>query len=167
MLRRRSDLLPTAVAAHLARTDRVLLAERLAGGGWAVITRDALVLADDDGIRLRAAWHEIDTGAWEGSSLTFTITWADRRRADEQLVLTHDDVATFTAALRERVQASVVHAETIELGPARVRATVRRREDGALYSMVTAFGALEGTPEETAEIDDLERRVRESAGLES
>src|SRR5690625_476487 len=157
--------LPRDVARHLARADRVLIAEPLKAGGWAAVTRDALVLVDDGGVQQRAEWHEIDTGNWQGDTLTFTITWADRVRPDTELVLTRDEVNHFTGALRARVQSSVVHAGSIELGEARVRATVRRRPDNTLYSQVTAFGPLGHSPEETAAIDELERRVREAAGL--
>jgi|SRR5690625_591104 len=156
---------PADVTRHLAKAERVLSAEPLASGGWALITRHALIVADDTGVQQRAQWHEIDTGQWQGDILTFTIIWADRVRPDTTMVLTRDEVDEFTGALRERVQSSVVHAESIEVGRARVRATVRRRPDNSLYSQVTAFGPLRHTPQETAAINELERRVREAAGL--
>src|SRR5690554_7466506 len=99
----------------------------MTNGSWAVVTRDALAVVGEDGLGQRTAWHEIETGTWDGETRTFTITWADRERPEQPLVLVAVDAETFTAALRERVQASVVHQEVIEIGSTRVRATVRRR----------------------------------------
>ncbi|MEE6282370.1 hypothetical protein [Georgenia sunbinii] len=162
---RRAPRVPQDIAAHLPSRERALLAAPLTDGQWAVITRPALVVAGPDGLTERSTWDEIETGAWDGESRTFTITWSDRTRAPHDLRFTDDVLPDFTAALRERVQSSVIHAEIDEVGGTRVRATVRRREDGSLYSRLTAFGPLTGSPEETAQLDDLERRVREAAGL--
>ncbi len=162
---RRAARLPDAVAGHLPSGDRPLASASLTNGAWLVVTRDALVVVGEDGLGQRTAWHEIETGTWDGDTRTFTITWADRERPDQPLVLESDDVAILTSALRERVQASVVHHETIEIAGTRVRATVRRREDGSLYSQVTAFGPLPRDEGAERELDELERRVREAVGL--
>ncbi|HLV05691.1 hypothetical protein [uncultured Georgenia sp.] len=162
---RRPTRLPDPVAAHLPRGDRPLAAAPMTNGSWVVVARDALLVVGEDGLGQRTAWHEIETGVWDGDTRTFTITWADRERPEQSLVLEHDDVAVLTAALRERVQASVVHHETIEVGRTRVRATVRRREDGSLYSLLTAFGPLPRDEDVERQLDDLERRVREAVGL--
>lgn len=162
---RRPARLPDAVAAHLPRGDRPLAFAAMTNGSFAVVARDALLVVGEDGLGQRTAWHEIENGAWDGETRTFTITWADRERPDQPLVLESDEVEVFTSALRERVQASVVHHETAEVGGTRVRAIVRRREDGSLYSQVTAFGPLPHGEEADREIDELERRVREAVGL--
>jgi len=164
---RRASRLPDAVAAHLPKGDKPLASAPMTNGSWAVVTRDALAVVGEDGLGQRTAWHEIETGAWDGDTRTFTITWADRERPDQTLSLTDDDVAEFTAAIRERVQASVVHHETIEIAGTRVRGTVRRRADGSLYSQLTAFGPLPRGEEADQELDDLERRIREAVGLGS
>ena len=162
---RRSRSLPDAVSAHLPSGDRPLVVAPMADGPWLVVTREALLVVGEDGLGQRNAWHEIETGAWDGDSRTFTITWADRERPEQHLVLDSDDVQSFTAALRERVQASVVHHDTAQIDGTAVRATVRRREDGTLYSLLTAFGPLPTGPDVERELDELERRVREAAGL--
>lgn len=162
---RRSPKIPQAVLQRISEEERPLLGEQLHDGRWALITRNALLVCDEEQVGLRAAWDEIETGSWDGQALTFTITWADRIRPREALVFMHDDIATFTASLRERVQSAVVHTETEDIGEAQVRAVVRRAEDGSLYSQLTAFGYLAGTDEEDRELDALETRAREAAGL--
>ena len=162
---RRHARVPESVAAHLPGGDKPLAAAQLASGPWMVVARDALLVVGEDGLAQRAAWHEIETGTWDGETRTFTIIWADRQRPAESFVFDSDDVAVFTAALRERVQASVVHQEIIEIGTTRVRATVRRRADGSMYSQITAFGPLPDAPEVERELDALEARVREAVGL--
>ena len=157
--------LPDAVAAHLPAGDKPLAQAPMRNGSWAVVTRDALLVLGEDGLGQRTAWHEIETGTWDGDTRAFTITWADRERPDETLVLESDDVELLTAAIRERVQASVVHQEVIEIGGTRVRATVRRREDRSLYSQLTAFGPLPRGEETDRQLDELEARVREAVGL--
>ncbi|MEE6272597.1 hypothetical protein [Georgenia wangjunii] len=163
--RRRTTRLPDPLARRLPAGDRPLVAAELADGGWAVVTKAALVVVDEEGVRDRTPWHHIENGRWDGDARTFTITWSDRERAKEQLTLADDAVDRFTASVRERVQASVVHAETLELPGARVRATVRRDEEGALYSMLTAFGPLTGSEDEQRQLDELERRARQAVGL--
>ena len=163
---RRQPRLPKDVAAHLPKGTRTLLVAPLADDLWAVTTRDALLVVGPDGLAQRSTWDEIETGTWDGDERTFTIIWSDRERDEQALQFLDDGVADFTAALRERVQSSVIHAEMVELGGTRVRATVRRREDGSLYSRLTAFGPLTGSDEEATQLDELERRVREGAGLD-
>src|SRR5690625_2790806 len=137
----------------------------MTNGSWVVVARDALLVVGEDGLGQRTAWHEIETGAWDGDTRTFRITWADRERAEQSRVLDHDDVAVLTAALRERVQGSVGHHEPTEVGRPRAGATLRRGGDGRLDSLVTALGPLPEGEEVEREPDDLERRVREAVGL--
>ncbi|MFC4555249.1 hypothetical protein [Georgenia faecalis] len=162
--RRRTARLPDSFARHLDG-ERSLVAAELAGDGWAVVTKPALVVVGEEGVRLRAPWHHIENGKWDGDARTFTITWSDRGRPEEVLTLADDDVERFTTSLRERVQSSVIHAETLTLAGGQVRATVRRDEDGSLYSQLTAFGTLTGTDDEQRQIDELERRARRAVGL--
>ena len=165
VFRRRAPRLPDAVATHLPAGDKPLAVAPMRNGSWAVVTRDALLVVGEDGLGQRTTWHEIDTGTWDGDTRTFTITWADRERPDERLVLDSDDVEKLTSAIRERVQASVVHQEVIDVEGTRVRATVRRREDGSLYSQLTAFGRLPRREDVDQRLDELEARVREAVGL--
>jgi hypothetical protein len=162
--RRRTTRLPDPFVRRLEGAKPLVSAE-LVDGAWAVVTEPALVVVDEDGVRHRAPWHHIENGRWDGDSRTFTITWSERDRAESSLTLVSDEVERFTTSLRERVQSSVVHAETLDLPTGQVRATVRRAEDGSLYSQLTAFGRLAGTDEEQAQIDALERRVRQAVGL--
>lgn len=163
--RRRTTELPAGHAAHLPSGEQVLAVAPLTDESWAVATALALHLVSDTGVALSSPWHEIDTGVLDGERMVVTITWADRERADTELPLASGDVTRFTTVIRERIQHSVVFSETRRIEGTLVRATIRRDGVGGLYSRLTAFGPLTDSPEVQAEVDDLERHARESAGL--
>lgn len=164
ILRRTRNPIPQSVRDQL-RGERPLASAELADGTWAVATTSALCVSDATSSVARHPWHTILHGAWEGELHQFTVTWVDGARPPLVLTTKEDDVATFAATLRERVQSSVVHTETIEApSGARVSAYIRRGEDGALFSQLTVVGSLSGEEDQRA-ADDLERRARGAVGL--
>lgn len=165
ILRRRAPRLPSEHAAHLPAGEEVLAGAELTDQAWAAATRVALYVLDAEGVRLRGPWHEIDTGTLDGESLVFSIIWADREREPSELPFASAEITRFTTVIRERIQHSVVHTETRRVSGTLVRATIRRDENGELYSRLTAFGPLRPEPQVQAEIDDLERQARQAAGL--
>jgi hypothetical protein len=157
--------LPSAVATHLARADRVLAAAPLAEGqAWAVATRKALTVVDPDAIQWRRAWHEVDHASWDEAAGSIAIRWVE---GDEsRLALAEGTSRTFPDVVRERVQSSVVHVERLVLsGGVTVRAVIRREEDGTLLSQVLADGAVGGSDEDADAILALEERARRAVGL--
>ncbi|MFV0464367.1 MAG: hypothetical protein ACK5MP_14450 [Nostocoides sp.] len=121
--------LPVEVRAELgARAGRVLAVGRdeRAEGGWMIVGRTALALTTAYGgdLRLRP-WHDVDGGSWDHETFTLTVTWVD----DEPpwLVVLRGDSPT-PEAFRERVQASVVLADQVDIGPRRRARVVVRRD---------------------------------------
>lgn len=88
------------------------------------------------------AWHLVDSGRWDPETFTLTITWVDGRRPT-RVVLKED--SPVPEAFRERVQASVVLVDQVDLGPRRRARVVVRRDlaSGDLLGQ-TIFGR--GTP---------------------
>lgn len=165
MIFRRGRRLPREVAAQLKPHDTLAVAE-LQDGAWAVVSTGALLVADASGIRERLPWHAVQHGRWDGELRQFTVSWVDGAQPPLVLTTASDDVETFTAAVRERVQSSVVHTETAQTPHGTLlRAQIRRDEDGALFSQLTAQGPLQGDDEERRVIDALEGRARAAVGL--
>ncbi len=158
--------MPKGVTARLDRRDQPLAAAELTDGSWAVVAAGALVVVGAGGVQDRHPWHEVEHGSWDGDAREFTVTWVDGRVSPLVLTTADDEVADFTAVLRERVQSSVVHTESMDTpGGAFVRVNIRRDEAGQLFSQLTAQGALRGDAAERELIDDLERRARAAVGL--
>ena len=167
MILRRDRRLPEPLAAHLAPRDAPLASAELADGTWAVVARAALVVVGPGGTLIRSPWHEVERGAWDGDESVLTVTWVDGARPPLELrVEDAPSAERFTRALRERVQSSLVHSETAEMpGGAIVMVHIRRDEDGALFSQVTARGHLRDDAEERRLVDELERHARAAVGL--
>ena len=162
----RRPSLPAPVRARLALPpgDRVLAAVELADGRWAVATRLALCLAGAEAV-LRRPWIEVDRAQLTAETSTITVHWVDG--TTEDLPLTERGAPAFAQALRERVQSSVVHSETVVLpGGATVRVALRRDERGNLVSQVIGDASVDlAEPRVGALVDAAELRVRRAAGL--
>lgn len=135
------------------------------GEGWAVATPHRLVLAFGEDVVVRR-WCDVDHGALDAQSAQLTITWVDGA-PETVITLTDDKPQAFARTFRERVQSSVVHAETIKLpqGGA-VRVVVRRDETDGLFSEVLGDGYVRlDDPATAALVTAAETRVREAVGL--
>ena len=187
LLRRRpaSATLPSRLALLMPGHERVLGAVPLDEGGrrWAVATAQRLVIVDDDGIGASHGWDGVTHGAWDAQERAFTL---ELLHEDEPLVLTVPeriagagrgeapvvDERAFAVALRQRVNAAVVHHATGTLPSGRrATASVRRRADGSLYSITDPpraggdSGGRELDPDDVEALLALERRVRDGVGL--
>jgi hypothetical protein len=163
---RRRPSLPPAVRARLdlPAGDRVVAAAELTGG-WAVATRSALHVAVGDGPVRRRPWSDVDRATLDPETATLSVVWVEGDT--EPLHLADDGPQPFPGALRERVQSSVVHSESVPLpGGGRVRVAVRRGEAGHLFTQVLGDGGVDLTDPAVARlVDAAEARVREAAGL--
>ena len=76
------------------------------------------------------------------------------------------DVAPFAKALRQRVEAVIIHSAVTTL-PSGVTATasVRRGRDGDLYSVTRPLTSQVDEAEDRRALQELENRVREGVGL--
>lgn len=111
-------------------------------------------------------WRMVDTGSWDPRTRMLRVTWVDGA-APEQWCLADD--TKVPQVLRERVQATVVLVEVVELGEERSARVVVRKDlaDGALSTQTVLGpgvrasdpGVLDATREAVA-------RLREQAGLD-
>ncbi len=173
---RSSRRLPDSVRESLGlHGDRVLAAtvdvtsgEHLVVGQWRLYA----VSSPGQGsaqVRLRVPWHEVDGGTYDPDTHSLTVTWVGDRAAERWRLDPADRAgAEVHDRFRERVQASVVLAEAVDLG-ARLhgRVVVRRRfSDGTLLSQVLLGpGATMSDPGQRARALAALARVEEQVGM--
>ena len=165
---RRSERLPEQVrdALGLGSGERVLSWGREETSGTTLVaTNHALYAVDAAGeCTVHRPWHEVDGGTWSAELTTLTVTWVDGSRPS-QWVLGATSLVPET--LRERVQASVVLAQRIELGPRR-SAKVALRQDLAtgdlVEQVVLGRGARADDPELEARTEAVLAYLREQVG---
>ncbi len=164
LLRRRPSL-PADVRRSLALVpgDRVLASAALTDGRWVVATRRALYVAGEQVVR--RPWVDVDRASFSPETTAIAVHWVTG--TSEELALTPPVPVTFAQTLRERVQSSVVHVETVTLprgGKARV--VLRRGEEGELFTQVIGTGRVDlADPQVVAVLDQAEEQVRAAAGL--
>jgi hypothetical protein len=162
---------PAEVAAAIAPADgeRLLAWAEAQRGVTLVAGRHALHLVgtvDDARVVLRSRpWHLVDAGTWtpEGD---LRVTWVD---GEPPLRVVLDEPGMLPETLRERVQASVVLAETLDLGGRRSAKVVVRRDlaTGRLLSQAVLGRGVRSTDPGVAEqVRDGLARVREQVGLD-
>lgn len=163
---RRRPALPADVRAALDLTadDAVLAAAQLTDG-WAVATRRALHVAVPGAPVQRRPWSDVDRATLDPETATLAVTWVEG--PPSALRLADDRPQRFPGVLRERVQSSVVHSETVTLRDgSSVRVVLRRDESARLLTQVIGDERIDLTDPAVARlVDAAEARVREAAGL--
>ncbi len=164
----RRDRLPSDVRAALGlgRGERVLSWAAEDDGATVVATNHMLYAVSVSGERVLARpWHEVDAGTWSAELRTLTVTWVDGGRPVQWVL---GDTSLVPETLRERVQASVVLAQAVEVGPRRsARAVIR--QDLANGDLVEQVVLGRGVPADDPEV--VERAaaaldyLREQVGL--
>lgn len=150
----------------LAPGDRVLATAAVAGGRWLAATRRALYVTDGAGTGvLRHPWTDVDRASFAPDPAAITVHWVTGRQ--EELPLSPPVPVAFVQTFRERVQASVVHVETVTVpGAGSVRVALRRGEAGELFTQTIGSGAVDlSDPAVAALVDAAEAQVRSAAGL--
>jgi len=162
---RRDSSLPAAVKSRLDLTDDGVVASAELTDGWAVASRRALHIAVDGAPVRRRPWADVDRATLDPETTTLSVVWVEG--TTDSLHLTHDRPQAFPAALRERVQSSVVHSEAVALPDGRaLRVAVRRGDDGGLLTQVLGDGTVDlRDPAVSRLVDAAEARVREATGL--
>lgn len=158
---------PVRRSLDVPANDRVLASAELVDGSWAVATRAALVTSDATGAAVSIRpWCEVDRASYAPETATITVSWVDGA-APLALPLADPRRTSLAQTLRERVQSSVVLAETVTLAAGRTaRVAVRRDGEGELFSQVVADPGVDlDDPEVAARIDAAEGRVRSASGL--
>jgi hypothetical protein len=163
---------PPEVAAAIPLEDgeRLLSWAAETGSGTTVVAgrhRLYAVAPGPDGPRLTLSrpWHLVDAGLWSGDAGGLRVTWVDGERP-ARFVL--DEPGMLPETLRERVQASVVLAEALDLGQHRTARVVVRKDlaTGALLSQAVLGRGVRSTDPGVAEqLREGLARVREQVGL--
>ena len=146
------------------------------GSAWAAATADALVVFSGRSRPEHYAWDEVERGTWEAEERAFTLRWTQQDRDDLVLKVpagvrdgdtyASTDVVPFAKALRQRVEAAIVHSAVAALpSGATATASVRRGADGHLYSVTRPTMSQVSDKEDAEAIRALENRVREGVGL--
>ncbi len=170
---RRRPVLPPEVVAAIGpeRRDR-LLAWAEDGEGTTVVAgrhRLHVVSRGPDGALehvLDRPWHLVDSGTWSGEDVALRVTWVDQH---PPLRVALPEPMLLPETLRERVQASVVVAEALDLGPRRSARVVVRRvlASGDLVAQaVLGAGVSLEDPGVREEVAAGLARVREQVGLD-
>lgn len=125
---RRPNGLPAGVkdALGLGRGERVLAyAAEEVTGTHVVASNHRLYAVSAAGERVLARpWHQVDAGSWSSELGQLTVTWVDGARPSQW---TLGQTSLVPETVRERVQASVVLAQEVDLGPRRRgRAVIRK-----------------------------------------
>jgi hypothetical protein len=170
---RRPWVVPSDVATAIAPGpgDRLLAWAADGQGRTVVAGRYRLHLvapAADGGLEaaLDRPWHLVDSGSWRGEDLALRVSWVDQQ-PDLRLVL--PEPGLFPQTLRERVQASVVLTEVLDLDGRRSARVVVRRvlESGELVPQaLLGAGVRLEDPGVRQEVAAGLARVREQVGLD-
>lgn len=175
MALRRKTPLPDTIrhAVPLPDKDKILAHASLSDGAWSVGTRGLLCVVEAGGtggphVSACRPWCDVDDASYEPEEQTMTVRWVDTT-VPTVLRFADDRNLPFLQTFRERVQSSVVIAETVRLpGGRTARVAVRRNVDGNLFSQVIAdMGTNLDDPEVARLVDGAETRVRSAAGLGS
>ncbi|ARD41576.1 hypothetical protein [Actinomyces gaoshouyii] len=148
------------------------------GESWAVAMASGLVIVSTDALAADHPWERIDKGSWDAEARAFTLTLSDAperclsltvpARIQQGGAARPVAVDRFARALRQRVEASLVHLVTRILpSGAQARVTIRRGADGALSAVASPEPASAATAEDRAELEALLREACDSVGLDT
>jgi hypothetical protein len=165
--RARPDRVPDDVRSALdtGPGERLLSWAHDEGSGAAVVASNhGLYAVSPAGeVVLARPWHLVDSGTWSHDAYLLTVTWVDRHRPAQWVFR---EPTLLPETLRERVQASVVLAQKVDLGERRSARVVIRQElaTGALIEQVVpGRGVRVGDPEverlTRAALADLKEQV--------
>ncbi len=167
--------MPTSLAAQLGQRRLAETPVSQDGSCWAVVTAYHLVIVSLDSQPHRLPWDQVEHGSWNAEERVFRLRRTGRQ---DELVLQvpgglHQegryipvDVTAFARALRQRVEAALVHSAVITLPSGQAAsASVRRDATGTLYSVTSPpLHQVAGTADEAA-LRELERQTRSTVGL--
>ena len=114
-LGRRGPDLPAELRAALGEraADVLSRAHDVRSGADVVATKTHVYAVLSGSVVLDRPWHMVDTGSWDNETSRLTVHWVDRSPAT---VWELEELGSFPQVLRERVQASVVLADEVDLG---------------------------------------------------
>lgn len=169
----RAAPVPTVVADAIRATEPD--GERLMAWGQDVDTGEVVVagryllyaVAPVEGkpsVTLARAWHLVDAGVW-GEDDILTVTWVDGEPTRRWHIV---DPQRLGQTLWERVQASVVLADVVDLGNKRTARVVVRRDQQSgrlLTQTIHGPGVRVEDPDVRARVAHAMEALREQVGL--
>lgn len=161
-----SETVRTALAGA-GREHPVAWAVDDASGATVAAGRTHLTVVSAGGeVLLDRPWHLVDNGRWDHDDRRLTVTFVDPTPA-ARFRLTAGETPLLEA-LRERVQASVVLADTVDLGSRRSARVVVRRDmaTGALLGQtILGRGVRRTDPGVAEQTSAALARLKEQVGL--
>ena len=160
--------LPADLAAGLGLLpkERVIAATRDDTGTWVVVGTARLYAVPPTGEVLARPWHLVDNGKWDHDNYTLTVTFVDGARPQQWVFR---EAAQVLPAFRERVQASVVISEAVDLGSKSRKARVVIRKnlaDGSLHDQtILGQGVRLSDPGVSEAVNATRAHLREQVGL--
>lgn len=124
-----------------------------------------------DALSWARPWHKVEAATWGRESGLLTVTWVDRAAYGRPVQWRLGDGArerAFLQTVRERVQASVVLAEELQLPGRRTgRAVIRQdlRSGALLEQVVLGRGARMEDPEVSQVVNHTLAWLREQVGV--
>lgn len=147
------------------RVDRKRPALELTDGTWLLLARLGPCIISQTDAQFVCYWHEIQQARWDGENRTLSIQWVDPTREPIEMGANAEDPQAFMMSLQEYVEYVVVSSgQRVADNGTTITASIRRREDGELFSALVADGPLDDQGRELAH--QLENRLREGVGLE-
>ena len=134
-------------AIELGRGERLLSWARDDSSGATVVASNHRLYAVSPAgeVALDRPWHLVDAGSWSHEAFLLTVTWVDRQRPAQWLFR---EPTLLPETVRERVQASVVLAQHVDLGERRSARAVIRQDlagGGLVEQVVLGRGVREAT----------------------
>lgn len=144
---------------------KILTEEAISDGGWVFVSTRVLAVLDSEGeIRVQRPWHEVAIGEWDDSRNVMTVQWVDGDRP-LRVRTENPHPINFPRIFKERVDASVVYAETVPVPGGFLRGALRRTPEGELISQISSDGELPNSPDLEERIKKLEAKLWEFVGI--
>ena len=167
--RDRPEKVPQEVrdALALGRGERLLAWARDDTTGATVVASNHRLYAVSPAgdVVLDRPWHLVDAGSWSHDAYLLTVTWVDRHRPAQWVL---KEATLLPETLRERVQASVVLAQRVDLGERRSARAVIRKDLASgelLEQVVLGKGVRAGDPEVDLQTAQALAYLKEQVGL--
>jgi hypothetical protein len=132
-----------------------------------VATTHGLYAVDAAGTRtLGRPWHLVDAGSWSADLFQLTVTWVDGVRPVQW---TFREATMLPETVRERVQASVVLMQRVDLGGRRTARAVIRQDlatGDLVQQVVLGRGVAPDDPDLTEATESALAYLREQVGLD-
>lgn len=115
--------------AGLQRRERVLAgAQDDMTGSWVVLTTFRMIVVSQTAVESARPWLEVDAGSWDPESGALSLTWVGGGRAMQWRFLKRTGPGRVPETFRERVSASIVLQEHLDLGGGRTARVVIRED---------------------------------------